>query len=570
MVGQGMLRRRYAAGLVLAVMLGVLVLGLSACGGGSTLFGGAAGAADDNTVTTGGTGLPALSDLPRTAAEMTGVKRWGDEFEEALPNNNVIPGEGDVASYEPNSMTDMGEYAYAIYSFSLVETTGEATLAMDWATAPVINESTPLFWLALSNWDTGMWEWFTMDSTAELSLPDIAPYRHDETRLIYAVVMLRGFQPAVLTEIGWPDVELPPDPPDIRYVYPHGGEPGEEILMELNCLLGSIINSSELDYEWDFGDAATPSTANVVRPLITFTETPGIYDCSVRASFEYGEDVLEFKMSVGENQHWATGLFGTEDFPNCGALVQLTGAHEMVVATDLDGYYFLDHLPDGEYSVTAVDPATAPAQHNFTIDGCYASNLNFHSWNTGDSYGFGGTVFTEEGTYFSGAVMKLTGPVTKEITHGFSYGFYGLPNGDYRVTPSDEGTGLSVYFWPEYRDITLDHYNLTGQNFYAQLTPISKFTVSGTVTDADSGLPVEGLTLMLNGIWGEYVQTDENGDYEFANVPDITAIPQQWQIRPKPQNGPVTFDPISHAASTSANCTGKDFEITLTEYDFGY
>jgi len=131
----------------------------------------------------------------------------------------------------------------------------------------------------------------------------------------------------------------------------------------------------------------------------------------------------------------------------------------------------------------------------------------------------------------------------------------------YRVTPSDEELTGDFYFKPEYRDIEIANHHVFGQYFYMSSNPIPTYTVSGTVTDLESGLPLKGITVMLTQMYIEYTKTDENGYYEFTDLPDISSASLRYNVEPLTQNAPVEFEPLRRTVWDINDADNQDFTM---------
>ena len=108
------------------------------------------------------------------------------------------------------------------------------------------------------------------------------------------------------------------------------------------------------------------------------------------------------------------------------------------------------------------------------------------------TYSISGTV-TSGGSALAGVTISLSGTASGTTTtdsNGF-YGFTGLSNGAYTITPSKSGYTFS----PTNRSVTISGANSIGQNFTG--TSTSTYSISGTVTSGGSGL--SGVTMTLSG-----------------------------------------------------------------------
>ena len=81
-------------------------------------------------------------------------------------------------------------------------------------------------------------------------------------------------------------------PPMIMSVLPAGGVTGKAVVFSV-----AVQGTSPFDYEWDFGDGATPSASVQPTPSVLLGEV-GTYDGSVRVTSDFGEDDFEFSYEV--------------------------------------------------------------------------------------------------------------------------------------------------------------------------------------------------------------------------------------------------------------------------------
>jgi C1A family cysteine protease len=124
------------------------------------------------------------------------------------------------------------------------------------------------------------------------------------------------------------------------------------------------------------------------------------------------------------------------------------------------------------------------------------------------------------------------------------YQLVNVPDGSYTVTP--EGPGYD--FEPTQKNVFVDGADVSGVNFLG--TAIPTYTVSGTITDATSGLGIQDVLVTLDGMT---TTSNSGGDYAFKGVRDriYTVVPekQDYSFMPTQQDIDVN----------SANITGVDF-----------
>ena len=129
----------------------------------------------------------------------------------------------------------------------------------------------------------------------------------------------------------------------------------------------------------------------------------------------------------------------------------------------------------------------------------------------GDAGTLTGAVTGSDGGAVAGARVEIVGPTERTVTTDEN-GVYtaALAAGDYEVTVSAFGYAeqTQTATVPEGETVSLDFL----------LEAASEFTVSGTVTNAETGEPVQGATVGL-GSPIEPVTTDADGTFSFADVP---------------------------------------------------
>ncbi|GAB2607012.1 hypothetical protein GCM10027067_18140 [Pseudactinotalea suaedae] len=132
----------------------------------------------------------------------------------------------------------------------------------------------------------------------------------------------------------------------------------------------------------------------------------------------------------------------------------------------------------------------------------------------GDAGTLAGTVTDETGAALAGASVQVEGPTERTVTTSDEGAFsLGVVAGDYTVTASAFG------FEPGSSEVAV----VAGETTTVPLSLVAAaaFAVSGTVTDAGTGEPVEGASVSLDAPI-EPVTTGADGTYAFAEVPTGT------------------------------------------------
>ena len=147
-----------------------------------------------------------------------------------------------------------------------------------------------------------------------------------------------------------------------------------------------------------------------------------------------------------------------------GATVTVSGPASATVTADASGTFVVGGLRNDTYTVTASKPGFAfdPLSQTVTIAGADVLGVDFVALAAG-----GGTFalsgLMSPATDASGAVVTLSGAAngTTTVDASGAYGFSGLPDGSYTVTPTKEGFDFS----PTAQTVTVAGANVTGVDF---------------------------------------------------------------------------------------------------------
>jgi hypothetical protein len=166
---------------------------------------------------------------------------------------------------------------------------------------------------------------------------------------------------------------------------------------------------------------------------------------------------------LGSSGFNVTGRIYTADSSGIANVAVTRTGSATPVYTNSAGYYKFINVPNGDYTVT---PALSgygftPSTRQVTINGANVGNQNF----VGSSgYTITGRVATSGGVGVSGVSVTSTGSATPAVTNSAGYyTFHDVPNGDYMLTPSKNGTT----FIPASKNVTIAGANLANQNFTA-------------------------------------------------------------------------------------------------------
>jgi hypothetical protein len=149
-----------------------------------------------------------------------------------------------------------------------------------------------------------------------------------------------------------------------------------------------------------------------------------------------------------------------------GATVALSGAAAASTTADGTGSYSFTGLANGTYAVTPSRTGYTfnPSAQTATVSGANVTGINFTATaQVGQTFSISGTISPTTGG--SGATVVLSGAAgaTTLASSSGSYGFNGLANGTYVITPTNTGYAFS----PANQSVTVNGANLTGVNFTA-------------------------------------------------------------------------------------------------------
>ncbi len=226
--------------------------------------------------------------------------------------------------------------------------------------------------------------------------------------------------------------------------------------------------------------------------------------------------------------------------------------------TASDGTYGFTGVPVGDYTVTAAAPADMEpvGENTLTVtveeDKTAAADFTFKA--TVHYGSVSGTVKDSDGTPLENVEVSLSaeGYTTKTASDG-TYGFTGVPVGDYTVTaaaPADmEPVGENTL------TVTVEEDKTAAADFTFKAT-VHYGSVSGTVKDSD-GIPFENVEISLSAE-GYTTKTASDGTYGFDNVPvgeyTVTAA------------APADMEPVGEA---SVNVTVKENQTSTADFVFG-
>jgi PKD repeat protein len=117
--------------------------------------------------------------------------------------------------------------------------------------------------------------------------------------------------------------------PHVSKVLPQDGICGTKVTF-VPTLSGPAADS----FAWDFGGAATPTTADIERPAVTLAGTPGSFHCTLTVSNSSGTQQFGFEVKLTANQPPTAAFTAAPGQGHPGATVTLDASASL----DADGY----------------------------------------------------------------------------------------------------------------------------------------------------------------------------------------------------------------------------------------
>lgn len=227
-----------------------------------------------------------------------------------------------------------------------------------------------------------------------------------------------------------------------------------------------------------------------------------------------------------------------------GVTVRLSNASlDTTVTTDASGHFAFDGVTPGSYTLTpshvggyTFAPTTLSVEVN--------KDVTVQSFTSAGAHGISGTV---SGLAVAGVTVQLSGAAsaTTATDAAGHYGFAGLANGAYAVTPSLAGGYLIS---PASRQVILTGASASGQDFVSA----GAYSITGAVT----GLVIAGVTvtLAIGATTVATATTDASGKYGFTGLPNGS-----YSLAPSRAGGYVFSPAAASVVVNGANVTGRSF-----------
>jgi len=181
------------------------------------------------------------------------------------------------------------------------------------------------------------------------------------------------------------------------------------------------------------------------------------------------------------------------------------------------------------------------------ISGCGGSGYGSSGGSQAQTYTVSGTI---SGAGGSGAAVTSSGAavVTATANSSGSYLLSGLGNGNYVVTPSNQG----YIFTPANQAVAVAGANISAVNFTSSAIAPT-YTISGTISPASAAA---GANVALSGSSSGSTPTDANGNYSFTSLANGS-----YTVTPGSQTS--TFSPSSHSVTiNNSSVSGVNFTAT--------
>jgi len=250
--------------------------------------------------------LPSPSTLKLPQGVVSDVFHTGSDYVGDWPRSRVWGTDEGPADYRAEVYADpippetTARPAYATYHFDATGFAHGSTVSVNWLATGGDGEA----WVGLPDWAADAWRWH------HLGPESIAHFDSEaclDDGVTYALVLLTGTTAWRLESIHL-GFELPPL---ITSVSPLSGEAGEEVT--LSALL-NIDEEAVTSWDWQLDGAGSIGVSAEASPTLTLGSS-GVYECSVRASNEWGETDFPFLLTVfDEGSDWEFTVVGVANW----------------------------------------------------------------------------------------------------------------------------------------------------------------------------------------------------------------------------------------------------------------
>jgi hypothetical protein len=286
---------------------------------------------------------------------------------------------------------------------------------------------------------------------------------------------------------------------------------------------GNVSRSTGASGEFEFSDLAAGSYSLIIEPAGYPSLTSAV---TLRAGQTLDLGVLRLVRDVAPSVARVEGVVrDSSGAPLPGVNIAATGAP--AVQTDIEGRYLVNDVPPGNVTITASRDGYFSAQGNTLL--IAGATVNFSPvMRAVESAGF-----SVAGTFRDATTQALLAGVSVEITGSAQANASSDTNGEVAISDLTPGEVRVVISRAGYASRTALASVAGGQrlDISSGLDPLvagapETFSISGRVTDAVTGQPLEGAQVTVGTAANAAVQTDEDGNYSVTGLPpgafDIT------------------------------------------------
>lgn len=315
-------------------------------------------------------------------------------------------------------------------------------------------------------------------------------------------------------------------------------------------------------------DSKDPLTKDGTAPLITmvFDVSGTVTAEEINVAFEIADNNLPSKAHEAKHtisvraasQPKAITISGNISGDTRGG-VALTCGNLPAVSSDAKGDFVFENVPD-KTKCTLIPKETnftfTPASAAIEINGASVSH-NFVAQRI-DNDVSNLTIFGNISGDIQAGVSLTCGnlPAVSSKEDG-SYSFKNVPDGT-KCTLIPKETGYT--FTPAEKAISINGESVQ-QNFVSDGKPVSKYTLSGTI----SGAGKAGAALTCGSLGS--VTSDAEGKYSFANVPDQTSctlVPSKTDYSFTPESASIKIDGANMTKNFVSTYTGAVADLTIS------
>ena len=229
---------------------------------------------------------------------------------------------------------------------------------------------------------------------------------------------------------------------------------------------------------------------------------------------------------IGSNLYGEYSIYGRIFNSDNGGLADVTVLIEesgVLVLSDKDGNFYLDHIRDGAYTlIPSMDGYRfSPARATILVAGSDV-RADF-SWSVAGEgqYSLYGRVVDEAGTGMADVTLMIGFEDSVKTDKEGSYYAGNLEEGVYLVIPRLEGYSFS----PQMQIASIDDEDVYLDAFVARPGSVSGHSIMGAVADAAGGVLAD-VTVAISGT-DRSTRTDKDGSYYFGNLEngEYTIVP---------------------------------------------